>query len=185
MAPIAVDINFNAAGASEWSKITNAAFAVYQANPSSPTAQIAIFLDNQILTAPQVTGGGQSNQTQITGNFTSDSATQLASLISSGALPASITTVASNTVSATLGQQSITLSLIAGAIGLLIVVIFMIGYYRFPGVLATSRPVRLRSDRAGALQAHPGDAEPRRTGRLRAQCRYGGRRQRAHLRANT
>ena len=134
---ITVDINFNSAGASEWSKITNAAFAAYTANPSSPTAQIAIFLDNDVLTAPQVTGGGQSNQTQITGGFTSDSATQLASLISAGALPAEITTVASTTVSATLGQQSVTLSLIAGGIGLLIVVIFMIGYYRFPGLLAT------------------------------------------------
>ncbi|MGA7987785.1 MAG: protein translocase subunit SecD [Candidatus Dormiibacterota bacterium] len=134
---IAVIINFNAAGATEWAKITNAAFAVFQSNPSSPSAQIAIFLDNQVLTAPQVTGGGQSNQTEITGGFTSDSATQLANLISAGALPAEITTVASTTVSATLGQQSVTLSLVAGAIGLLIVVIFMIGYYRFPGVLAT------------------------------------------------
>ena len=134
---IAVDINFNSAGATEWAKITNAAYAVYQTDPTSPNAQIAIFLDNEVLTAPQVTGGGQSNQTEITGNFTSDSATQLASLISAGALPADITTVASNTVSATLGSQSITLSLIAGAIGLLIVIVFMIGYYRFPGVLAT------------------------------------------------
>jgi SecD/SecF fusion protein len=134
---ITVNINFNAAGANEWSKITNAAFSVYSSNPTSPLGQIAIFLDNDVLTAPVVTGGGQSNQTQITGNFTSDSATQLASLISSGALPAEITTVASTTVSATLGQQSVTLSLIAGGIGLLIVVIFMIGYYRFPGLLAT------------------------------------------------
>jgi SecD/SecF fusion protein len=134
---ITVNINFNAAGATEWAKITNAAFSVYSSNPTSPLAQIAIFLDNDVLTAPVVTGGGQSNQTQITGNFTADSATQLASLITSGALPAEITTVASTTVSATLGQQSVTLSLIAGGIGLLIVVIFMIGYYRFPGLLAT------------------------------------------------
>ena len=136
---IAVDINFNAAGASEWSKITTAAFNAYSSNTTNPppTAQIAIFLDNQVLTAPVVTGGGQSNQTEITGNFTSDSATTLANLISAGALPAEITTVASTTVSASLGQQSVTLSLIAGGIGLLIVVIFMIGYYRFPGVLAT------------------------------------------------
>jgi SecD/SecF fusion protein len=134
---ITVNINFNSAGATEWAKITDAAFAVYSQAPTSPLAQIAIFLDNDILTAPVVTGGGQSNQTQITGNFTSDSATQLASLISAGALPAEITTVASTTVSATLGQQSVTLSLVAGAIGLIIVVIFMIGYYRFPGLLAT------------------------------------------------
>jgi SecD/SecF fusion protein len=134
---ITVNINFNSAGATEWSKITTAANNVYVSNPTSPLAQIAIFLDNDILTAPVVQGGGQSNQTQITGGFTSDSATQLANLITAGALPAEITTVASTTVSATLGQQSVTLSLIAGGIGLLIVVIFMIGYYRFPGLLAT------------------------------------------------
>jgi SecD/SecF fusion protein len=134
---VAVDINFNGAGAAEWAKITNAAYAVYTSDPTSPMAQIAIFLDNRVITAPQVTGGGQSNQTEITGNFTSDSATQLANQISAGALPAEITTVASTTVSASLGQQSVTLSLVAGGIGLLIVVIFMIGYYRFPGLLAT------------------------------------------------
>ena len=137
---ITVDINFNSAGANEWSKITTAAYNQYLTSTTNPppTSQIAIFLDQDVLTAPVVTGGGQSNQTQITGNFTSDSATQLASLISAGALPAEITTVASTTVSATLGQQSVTLSLIAGGIGLLIVVIFMIGYYRFPGLLATA-----------------------------------------------
>jgi SecD/SecF fusion protein len=134
---IAVDINFNAAGAAEWSRITTAAYNVYTSDQTSPLAQIAIFLDNDVITAPVVTGGGQSNQTEITGNFTNDSATALANQISAGALPAEITTVASTTVSATLGQQSVTLSLVAGGIGLLIVVIFMIGYYRFPGLLAT------------------------------------------------
>jgi SecD/SecF fusion protein len=134
---VAVDITFNGAGAQEWSKITTAAYNVYSSDPTSPLAQIAIFLDNRVITAPDVTGGGQSNQTEITGNFTTDSATALANQISAGALPAEITTVASTTVSATLGQQSVTLSLVAGGIGLLIVVIFMIGYYRFPGLLAT------------------------------------------------
>ena len=134
---IGVQVNFNGTGANEWSKITQAAYNVYLSNPSSPLAQIAIFLDNDVLTAPFVTGGGQSNQTEITGGFTNDTATTLANLISAGALPAEITTVASTTVSASLGQQSVTLSLIAGGIGLLIVVIFMIGYYRFPGLLAT------------------------------------------------
>jgi SecD/SecF fusion protein len=134
---VAVDITFNGAGAQEWAKITTAAYNVYTQTPTSPLAQIAIFLDNKVITAPDVTGGGQSNQTEITGNFTTDTATALANQISAGALPAEITTVASTTVSATLGQQSVTLSLVAGGIGLLIVVIFMIGYYRFPGLLAT------------------------------------------------
>ena len=133
---IAVDITFNAHGATEWSKITTAAYNVYTTNQSSPLAQIAIFLDNDVISAPFVTGGGQSNQTEITGQFTSDTATTLASQISAGALPAEIATVETNEVSATLGQNTVQSSIIAGAVGLIIVIFFMIGYYRFPGVLA-------------------------------------------------
>jgi len=137
---IAVNINFNGHGAAEWSKITSAAYSAYSSSPSNPPpqAQIAIFLDNQVLTAPVVTGGGQSNMTQITGNFTSAYATQLSSQISAGALPAEIGTVQATEVSATLGSSTVQSSIIAGAVGLLIVVLFMIGYYRFPGLLATA-----------------------------------------------
>jgi SecD/SecF fusion protein len=136
---ISVVINFNGHGAQEWSKITSAAYAAYSASPSAPppSAQIAIFLDNRVLTAPVVTGGGQSNTTQITGNFTSDSASLLAQQINAGSLPAEIGVVQTTEVSATLGSATVQSSIIAGAVGLLIVIIFMIGYYRFPGVLAT------------------------------------------------
>ncbi|MGH7723145.1 MAG: protein translocase subunit SecD [Candidatus Dormibacteria bacterium] len=134
---IAVNITFNDAGASEWSKLTTAAYAFTQQSPSAPPpqAQLAIFLDNQIITAP-VVRGPSSNKTQITGGFTSAAAQTLASDISAGALPAEISTVQANVVSATLGQQTVQRSLIAGAVGLLIIVLFMIGYYRFPGLLA-------------------------------------------------
>jgi SecD/SecF fusion protein len=134
---IAVQITFNSAGAEEWAKITQAAYNVYTTNPGSPTAQVAIFLDNDVLTAPQVVQGGQSNNTQITGNFTPQSAQTLASQISSGSLPAEIATIASTEVSATLGQSSVQQSLIAGAVGLIVVILFMLGYYRFPGLIAT------------------------------------------------
>ena len=92
-AHITVDINFNQAGAQRVGEDHQRRLRSPPNHPTSPTSQIAIFLDNDVLTAPVVTGGGQSNQTEITGNFTSDSATQLASLISAGALPAEITTV--------------------------------------------------------------------------------------------
>ena len=136
---IAVQISFNGHGAAEWSKITTAAFNAYQTNPNNPPAEahIAIFLDNDIISAPQVISGGQSNQTQITGNFTSESATTLANQISAGALPAEIATVSSNSVSATLGANTVQSSIIAGLVGLIIVIFFMISYYRFPGVLAS------------------------------------------------
>lgn len=134
---IAVDITFNSHGANEWSRITTAAYSQYAQNPNSPLAQIGIFLDNDVISAPQVVQGGQSNQTQITGNFTSDSATTLANQISAGALPAEIATVQSTSVSATLGASTVQASIIAGAVGLLIVIFFMLGYYRFPGLLAS------------------------------------------------
>ncbi len=136
---IAVDITFNGHGASEWEKITNAAFAAYETNTTNPPPQafIAIFLDNDVLTAPVVQQGGQSNQTQITGGFSTTSAQQLANDINAGALPAEIGTVQTTEVSATLGSQTVQSSIVAGAVGLLIVIIFMIGYYRFPGLLAT------------------------------------------------
>src|SRR3984893_5840056 len=112
---ISVVINFNGHGASEWSKITTAAFAAYSASPSAPPpqAQIAIFLDNRVITAPDVTGGNQSNTTQITGNFTSDTAQLLANQISAGALPAEIGVVQTTTGSATLGSATVQSSIIA------------------------------------------------------------------------
>ncbi len=134
---VAVNIQFNDKGATEWNKITTAAYAFTQQNPTAPPpqAQVAIFLDKDVLTAP-VVQQPSSNQTQITGGFTSAQAQTLASDISAGALPAEIGTVQTNVVSATLGQQTVQRSLIAGAVGLLIIVLFMIGYYRFPGLLA-------------------------------------------------
>ncbi|HUY24212.1 MAG TPA: protein translocase subunit SecD, partial [Candidatus Saccharimonadales bacterium] len=140
----AVNITFNSQGASVWSRLTNAACAKNPGCSASggtttsapPTAQLAIFLDNQVLTAPAV-ASPSSNQTQITGNFTFQGATQLVDDLNAGALPAPITIVQSSSVSASLGKQSVQQSLDAGAFGLLLVVIFMLLYYRFPGLLAS------------------------------------------------
>jgi SecD/SecF fusion protein len=129
----AVYLTFNSQGAAEWSKITNAAFAATQ---DTPPNRIAIFLDDQIISAPSVRTPSSST-TEITGGFTADGATQLASQITAGALPAEIATVQANEVSATLGQDTVRQSLIAGFVGLVIVVLFMVGYYRFPGLLAS------------------------------------------------
>jgi preprotein translocase subunit SecD len=95
---VTVDITFDSKGAAEWTKITNTAYAAYHADTAGPpaTAQIAIFLDDDVLTAPIVTGGGQSNQTEITSNFTAASANTLAVLISEGPLPAEVSVVSVN-----------------------------------------------------------------------------------------
>ena len=79
----AVEISFNAQGAAEWEKLTTAAAA---APTDSPQNLLAIFLDGSIISAPAVQGVS-SEQTEISGGFTLNQATQLAAEISSGALP--------------------------------------------------------------------------------------------------
>ncbi len=182
---IAVNISFNDAGATEWNKITTAAYAYTQQNPSAPPpqAQVAIFLDKDIITAP-VVQQPSSNQTQITGGFTSAEAQALASDISAGALPAEIATVQTNVVSATLGQQTVQRSLIAGAVGLMIIVFFMIALLPVPRAARLPGAGRVRGDRAGAVQAHRRHHLARRARRIRVERGHGRRRQRAHLRAN-
>jgi preprotein translocase subunit SecD len=73
----------------------------------------------------------------ISGNFSQQSAQDLATSLNSGALPVSLTIIQSNDVGATLGADSVRQSIAAGLLGLMIVVIFMIAYYRLPGALAS------------------------------------------------
>lgn len=98
--------------------------------------QIAIFLDNEVISAPTVQSAITNGEAIITGTFTADEAKLLATRLNSGALPVPIKLVSQQNVGATLGQESIHKSLIAGLIGLLMIAIFMIANYRFPGVLA-------------------------------------------------
>jgi protein-export membrane protein SecD len=99
--------------------------------------QIAIFLDGQIISAPTVQSEITNGKAIISGNFTVDSATALAKRLNEGALPVPITLVSQQSVEATLGQISLEKSLKAGMIGFIIVVIFMIIYYRFLGIVAS------------------------------------------------
>ena len=98
--------------------------------------QIAIFLDNNIISAPTVQTAITDGTAIITENFTIDQAKQLATRLNSGALPVPIELISEQTVGATLGKESVHKSLIAGMLGLILIVLFMIMYYRFPGFLA-------------------------------------------------
>lgn len=97
---------------------------------------LAIVLDKKIISAPTINDAITDGRGVITGNFTRDSANQLAVQLRYGALPIPLKIVESNSVGPTLGQDSLRRSLIAGGIGLSIVIIFMALYYRLPGVLA-------------------------------------------------
>lgn len=98
--------------------------------------QIAIILDGQVISAPTVQSAITDGEAIISGSFTAEEAKQLATRLNSGALPVPINLISQQNVGASLGQESIQKSIIAGLIGLLLVILFMIFYYRYPGLLA-------------------------------------------------
>ncbi len=123
---ISVTLYFNNEGKDIFEELT-------ERNVGEP---VAIFLDGNIISAPtvqQVIVGGQA---AITGNFSLEEGQELARNIRAGALPVPINLVSQQTIGPTLGAESIESSLTAGMWGLLAVMIFMILYYRLPGVLA-------------------------------------------------
>lgn len=97
---------------------------------------LAIYLDNQLISAPVVNTAISTGQAIITGNFTIDEAKHLAIQLNSGALPVPIELISQSTVGPTLGQDTINRSIRAGLIGLGLVILFMAGYYGYLGILA-------------------------------------------------
>ena len=98
--------------------------------------RIAIFLDGQILSAPTVNTAITDGQAIITGQFSVKEAKDLVTRLNAGALPVPIKLVQQQNVGATLGAESVQKSVAAGLIGFMIVALFMIIYYRLPGLLA-------------------------------------------------
>lgn len=99
--------------------------------------QIAILLDGEIISAPTVQAEIPNGQAVITGDYTLKEAKALVSRLNEGALPAPITLIGQQTVSASLGEASLRQSLFAGMIGVGAVLVFMILYYRFFGLVAS------------------------------------------------
>jgi len=97
---------------------------------------VAIYLDGAPISIPVVQAEITSGQAVITGNFTLDEAKTLARRLNSGALPVPITLINQQNIGATLGKVSVERSFFAGLLGLLLVALFMIIYYRLPGILS-------------------------------------------------
>jgi preprotein translocase subunit SecD len=97
---------------------------------------LAIVLDKQVISAPTIQNAITDGQGVISGNFTYESANELAVQLRYGSLPIPLKVVETRTVGPTLGQDSLRKSLIAGAVGFTIVVLFMTLYYRLPGLVA-------------------------------------------------
>lgn len=101
----------------------------------SPMNQFAISLDGEVVSAPQV-NETLSGSAEISGSFTQQSAEDLANVLSYGALPLSFQEQSVTTVTAALGGEQLKAGLIAGAIGLALVVIYLVAYYRGLALIA-------------------------------------------------
>lgn len=123
-----VSLDYKGAAADTWPEYT----------AKNVGKQTAFTLDSRVVSAP-VINGPITGSTQITGNpFTETEATDLANVLKYGSLPLSFSTSDAETVSATLGLQSLRAGLIAGAIGLLAVLIYALAYYRMLGFLTVA-----------------------------------------------
>ena len=120
-----VDLEFKSDASKVWADFTAANVGV----------QTAFVLDSQVVSAPQIQEAIPGGRTQITGNFTTDSARELANVLKYGSLPLSFESSEAETVSATLGLASLRAGLIAGAVGLAAVLLYSLLYYRVLGLL--------------------------------------------------
>ena len=93
-------------------------------------------MNKTIIAAQKVRWGIETGQAVITGQFSIEQAKQLSIELNAGALPVPITLVEQRSIGATLGSESVQKSLMAGIVGLILVAIFMIVYYRLPGLIA-------------------------------------------------
>lgn len=109
-------------------------FAAYTAAHVGDT--LAIVLDNVVLSAPNIQTAIPDGQGEISGQFTLDEANSLAVQMRYGALPIPLEVVNRRTIGATLGADSVRSSILAGLIGLITVLLFMVVYYRLPGAMA-------------------------------------------------
>lgn len=121
-----IHIKFDNKGTEDFARIT-------AANIGKP---FAIVLDNQILTAPTIQGAITAGTAEITGNFDAQSATNLATLLRAGALPAPLSVIEQRTIGPSLGKSSILAGMVSLAVGFLMVVIFMVGFYGRFGLYA-------------------------------------------------
>ncbi len=132
----AVNFQLDGDGSKAFAKATTEAFARYSANPNDPTAQIAIAVDRKIISSPVVQGAITGGNGVISGSFTEQRAKDLATQLNAGALPVELTRQSVQTVSPTLGKESLRQGIVAGIAGLITLFAYLLFYYRLLGVVA-------------------------------------------------
>lgn len=126
---IEVNVRMNAAGAKKWAEMTTKA-------AGDGNREIAIALDDEVVSAPTVNDPITQGSSSITGNYTVEEATDFASILEVGKLPAKTKIVQSTNVGPTLGKANISKSINSLLIGFLLVIITMLAYYAGGGIIA-------------------------------------------------
>ncbi|MGH9262350.1 MAG: protein translocase subunit SecD, partial [Acidimicrobiales bacterium] len=135
-----VTVDFVGDGERAWAQLTGTAAC---SPPGDPMRRIAIVLDEEVISSPQVDPGVSCDigipggETQITGTFTQEEATDLAVLIEGGALPVPVEVVEQRTVGPSLGADAIDASARAAIIGVVLTALFIVAAYRLMGLMAT------------------------------------------------
>jgi preprotein translocase subunit SecD len=128
-----VNLSFNSAGSSAFEKATGVL-----ATRSDPQNRFAIVLDGKVISAPSVKSAIAGGQAEISGSFNQQSATELANILKYGALPLAFEVSEVANVSATLGGEQLHAGIIAGIIGLALVVGYCFLYYRGLGIVVVA-----------------------------------------------
>ena len=124
---VTVGLKDGSEGEGKWNALANECFTKSQ---TCPTGQLAIVLDGEVVSAPVVQTNNFSGSVQITGDFTEREARDLAKILEFGAVPVRFSAPTAQTVSATLGQDSLDAALVSGLVGVALVLLFLIFYYR-------------------------------------------------------
>jgi preprotein translocase subunit SecD len=139
-----VNLTLNGQGAAAFSTLTSHLYNTYYAagqagnQNSAVLNQVAVSLDGNVVSSPQIIGAIAGGNAQITGNFTQAEATQLQNELKFGSVPLDLKTLFVTSVSAQVGKNQLDAGLIAAAIGLMLVVVYSFFYYRGLGLVSVS-----------------------------------------------
>ncbi len=139
-----VVLTFNGKGTSAFGSLTEYLYNTYYSGAQGGNQndavndQVAIVLDGGVVSAPEIQSSIPGGTAQITGSFTQADATNLANVLKYGSLPVYLSTQNVQSVSPTLGRNQLNAGLLAGAIGLILVVVYSFLYYRGLGLVSIS-----------------------------------------------
>jgi preprotein translocase subunit SecD len=126
----AVSMTLKSGGLTKFNKLASTSFG-----QTAPRNEVAIVLDGLIYSAPAFQAASFTGAVQITGNFTPSESSDLATVINYGALPVQLKEINTQDVSPTLGNDQLNAGIAAGLIGLILVALYMIAYYRLLGLV--------------------------------------------------